>query len=196
MTLIPDRHARVWGGNPVITPTLHGEGAILRPFNHGDVPMIMEAAKDPTIPHLGVEDAGTATAAAVHVSEQISRSMKRLGWAFVIANSETLEPVGHIGAWLGNLIHGRVALGYWVLEQHRQHGYAGEALRLITPWVAQMNGVYRMELHIEPDNIASCRTAESAGYVLEATLKRWQVVDGTPRDMHVYAHFPSHTASG
>lgn len=183
-----DLHIAAWGDNPVITPTLAAGVAVLRPYTYGDVALVRAAALDPSIPHVTQDDASHATR---YIFEHASRPIHKQGWSFVIADAKTLEPVGHIGAWLGNLLYGRVTLGYWILERHRRRGYASAALDLLTPWVAGMRGVHRLELHIEPGNTASCRTAERASYIHEATLERYQVVDGTPRDMCIYRYLAS-----
>lgn len=181
-----DRHGEVWGDKPITTPTLKAGVAVLRPYTYGDAALVRSAALDPAIPHVTTDNASHAMQ---YISEHLSRPVRKQGWSFVIADAKSLEPVGHIGAWLGNLLYGRVTLGYWVLERYRRRGYSSAALETITPWIANMDGVHRLELHIEPSNIASCRTAERALYVREATLKRYQIVDGTPRDMHVYSYF-------
>jgi RimJ/RimL family protein N-acetyltransferase len=47
--------------------------------------------------------------------------------------------------------------------------------------------MFRLEAFIEPDNSASTRTAEKAGYVREGVLRSYMEFGGTRRDMAVYA---------
>ncbi len=66
--------------------------------------------------------------------------------------------------WL--LAHGG-HIGYGVLPEHRRKGHAGEILRqsLI---VARANGVDRVLVTCDDDNVASSRTIENSGGVFES----------------------------
>jgi tagatose 1,6-diphosphate aldolase len=55
--------------------------------------------------------------------------------------------------------------GYAVDEAHRRHGYATRALRLIVQ-LARRHGIAPLWVLIEPENAASRRTAEKAGFQL------------------------------
>ena len=50
-----------------------------------------------------------------------------------------------------------------------------------------MRGIDRIELYVEPWNVASARTATSAGFVREGLLRSWQKVGDERRDMDMYA---------
>jgi RimJ/RimL family protein N-acetyltransferase len=86
--------------------------------------------------------------------------------------------------------HGRVPVEYWIERSHRRHCYAGRALRVLTSWGSALDEVTRLELYVEPWSEGSWRAAESAGYRREGLLRRWQKIDGLPRDMYMYARFP------
>lgn len=56
-------------------------------------------------------------------------------------------------------------VGYWVFPAFRGHGYARRGLELL--WEAAMrtiDGLAEISAHIEPDNVASLRTAQAAGF--------------------------------
>ncbi|MBB4635357.1 GNAT family N-acetyltransferase [Longimicrobium terrae] len=55
--------------------------------------------------------------------------------------------------------------GYEVDEEHRRNGYAVRAVRLIAG-LARTSGIAPLWTLIEPDNIASRRVVESAGFAL------------------------------
>ena len=55
--------------------------------------------------------------------------------------------------------------GYAVDEAHRRNGYATRAIRLISD-VAQYYGITPLWVLIEPDNVASRRAVERAGFQL------------------------------
>ncbi len=45
----------------------------------------------------------------------------------------------------------------------------------------------RLHLFVEPWNVASSRTAEAAGFRLEATLRAWERIDDEQRDVECHA---------
>jgi len=47
--------------------------------------------------------------------------------------------------------------------------------------------LHRVELYIEPWNVASARTAEAAGYQREGLLRSQQVIGGRRVDMMIYS---------
>lgn len=53
-------------------------------------------------------------------------------------------------------------VGYEVFPQHRGHGYAARALRLLLP-VAREHGLHTLWITCDPGNLASRRTLERAG---------------------------------
>jgi RimJ/RimL family protein N-acetyltransferase len=60
-------------------------------------------------------------------------------------------------------------VAYWVRPGERGRGLATRALRLLTGW-AHHSGLARLWLEIDPDNAASLRVAERAGYRFERRL--------------------------
>lgn len=53
-------------------------------------------------------------------------------------------------------------IGYKVELEHRGHGYAARALRLILPAARKLQ-IDPLWITCDPDNVASCRTCEHAG---------------------------------
>ena len=54
-----------------------------------------------------------------------------------------------------------------------------------------MQRVPRVELHVEPWNTASVRTAELAGFTWEGLMRGWQEIGGERRDLYLYARLAS-----
>jgi RimJ/RimL family protein N-acetyltransferase len=65
-----------------------------------------------------------------------------------------------LALWLSDLPHGRATAGYFVAPSARGRGFAAAALTALTGFAWTMPGLHRIELHIEPWNTASTRTAE------------------------------------
>lgn len=172
---------------PLVVPELSaGEGILLRPWRLEDVAVIKEASEDPYIPLITTlpssysDEEGTA-----FIRRQWSRAVDRIGYSFAIADTADNRAVGQVGLWPGT--QGRASVGYWVAKSSRGRGVAGAALRAVTSWGLEELGIPRLELHVEPWNSSSWKTAERVGFVREGLLRRWQEVGGERRDMYLYA---------
>lgn len=77
--------------------------------------------------------------------------------------------------------------GYYVAPEARGRRIAPRALELVTGWALSEGGFVRVELHIDPDNAASRRTAVHAGFALEGILRRRARHRGVQRDVAMYA---------
>ena len=169
-------------------PVLETRRLRLREWTDRDVNAVVEAGWDPLIPLITTVPAqGTSDQAREFITRQQDRLASAHGYAFAIAQKRSNEAVGHFYVHLANLHHGRLTLGYWLTASSRGHGYAAEALAAVTAWALEADEVSRVDLFIEPSNIASCRTAEKCGFEREGLLRRWQCVGETPRDMFSYS---------
>ena len=71
---------------------------------------------------------------------------------------------------------------------------AADALRAVTAFAFEELAIPRVHLFVEPWNVASARTAESAGFGHEATLRGWERIDGEQRDVDCFARLRSEWA--
>jgi RimJ/RimL family protein N-acetyltransferase len=78
-------------------------------------------------------------------------------------------------------------IGYVVAAEARGRGVARRALRLITDWALDGLGLERVELHIDPENLASIRVAERCGYVREGVLRSLHFKEDLRADTVVYS---------
>jgi RimJ/RimL family protein N-acetyltransferase len=74
-----------------------------------------------------------------------------------------------------------------VVPSARGRGIATAALIALTKFAWTIPGLHRVQLHIEPGNAASVRTAERAGYQREGLLRSYQAIGGERRDMLLHA---------
>ena len=74
--------------------------------------------------------------------------------------------------------------------RRRAGGVASRALRLLAGWAAREHGLARLQLMVEPANMASIRVAEKAGFRREGLLRSYIEVKGTRRDVYLYALLP------
>ncbi len=169
-------------------PTLIAMPFRLRGFRNTDLDLIREAASDPLIPLITTVPAVfTEEEGLKFIQRQLDRLPQGIGYSFVIADESTDLAVGSIGLWLKNIDQGRASIGYWVVASQRKRNAAGCVLKEIARWALEELHIPRLELYVEPRNVASIRTAERAGFKKEGLLRSWQQVGHERRDMFMYS---------
>ena len=140
-----------------------------------------------------------ATPAARTLSHTFGRQISRLdtgvGYSFCVADKDTDcvadkdtdEALGTAGLHLAPIAAGRTTAGYSVAPRNRGRRIAGQALTALTRFSWSIPELYRIELYIEPWNVASVRTAELTGYEREGLLRSHQAIGGKRVDMLLYA---------
>lgn len=168
------------------TPSLEGPGWRLRPWIASDAEAIVGACQDPEIhrwtqvPHpYGLDEARAFLSGAAR------------GWMRgEEASFALVEPSS--GALLGALgLRGRgpgvAEGGYWLSAGARGRGLMTQALRGLTDWGLTAAGLQRIQLLVDPDNGASLRVAERAGFLREGLLRRAAALRGQLRDAVLFS---------
>ena len=83
-------------------------------------------------------------------------------WLMIERESGTV--VGDIGFFGPPGDDRTVEIGYGVAEEHRRRGYATEAATGLAGWALRQPGIETVVARCEPDNEASIRTLERAGF--------------------------------
>ncbi|MEU0787342.1 GNAT family protein [Streptomyces sp. NPDC006173] len=165
-----------------------GHGYLLRPWQIDDLALVREASADEYIPLITTVPTSCSDAeGTAFVHRQWDRAASGAGYPFVIVRPEDGKLMGTIGLWVRDRAQGRASLGYWVVESARGQGAAVAALRAVAIWGLRELAIPRMELHIEPWNEASLKTAERAGFLREGLLRSWQQVGDQRCDMYMYS---------
>jgi RimJ/RimL family protein N-acetyltransferase len=86
-----------------------------------------------------------------------------------------------------NFDEGNAGVGYWVLPAARGAGVATDALSALGVWAMDEIGFHRLHLDHSTRNLASCRVALKAGYLLEGTKRSAGLHDDGRHDMHLHA---------
>lgn len=169
-------------------PIIERDAIRLRSFQPSDWPEIVAAASDPYIVATTTVPAPCdEPAARAFIDRQHRRLPEGTGYSFAIADSVHDTLVGHVGLWLRDRDLGRATLGYWVIPRARGKGIAAAALAAATDFAWTLGDLVRLELHIEPTNEASIRTAERCGYLHEGLLRSYKLIDNRWQDMLSYA---------
>jgi [ribosomal protein S5]-alanine N-acetyltransferase len=97
--------------------------------------------------------------------------------------------------WSGNNLIGQISMGgiilgalrgahigYWIDRSYAGRGYTTQAVNLLTEYGFSVLALHRIEINLRPENAASRRVAEKAGYVFEGERTRYLHIDGDWRD--------------
>ncbi|MFB6825983.1 GNAT family N-acetyltransferase [Streptomyces virginiae] len=152
------------------TPT--APALVLRPWCVDDVAALVEASPDPG-PRS--EEEGLRW---VRAQERGWAQGIRFGFAVVEQGSApSPSPPERL---VGNVVLKEVApgkpaaeVGYWTAARARGRGVAPRALEALTEWswaAFRADGLERLELLHQVDNLASCRVAAKCGYAYDRTL--------------------------
>jgi RimJ/RimL family protein N-acetyltransferase len=162
--------------------TLTDGEIVLRPFTEDDVPAITAACQDPEIPRwTRVPSPYTEQDARAFVSEAAEGS-------FAIVDARTGELLGSIG--VRPLGDGVGQIGYWIRREARGQGVATRALGTISKWAFDTLALARLQLITEPENQASQRAAEKAGFQREGLLRAFAELKGHRPDFYMYSLLP------
>jgi RimJ/RimL family protein N-acetyltransferase len=168
---------------------LRDEDLLLRPMNEGDADAVYEACQDLEIQRWiqVIPSPYTEADASAYVEEARRSWADGKGGSFAIVDATSGELVGAIGVRLGEI----GAVGYWVKREARGREVATRAVGLLSRWALTEGGVERLELLTNPDNLASQRVAEKAGFQREGLLRsRMRRRDGQRSDSVIFSLLP------
>jgi RimJ/RimL family protein N-acetyltransferase len=172
---------------------------VLRPFRLEDVPRVAEICRDPEIPRwTRVPSPYTEEHARSWIEQTVRDWERRDGEAaFAVTDARTGVVVGAIGLrLLEDGYSARGSIGYWVAADARGRGVATDALRIVSRWALQQLGLPRVELVTDPDNRASQRVAEKAGFRQEGLLRAYIPVPNGQRDCVMFSRLASELEDG
>lgn len=175
---------------PTSPPTLVGEVVTLRPWRSDDLDAVFAACQDPEIQRWTMIPVPYVVEHAATFIDELAPEQwaSRRGAPFAIVSGDG-RLAGSCGVVRLDPPHRVGEIGYWVAPWARTKGLASGAVRLATAWAMDELGLDRVELHIEPENVASCAVAERAGYIREALLRSRILHRGARRDLVIYSRF-------
>ncbi|MEU8598016.1 GNAT family N-acetyltransferase [Streptomyces globisporus] len=175
--------------DPYGESTVTGPGGLrLRRWREEDLPAMLRAYEDPAMRRWLASQVSGADGAADWLEVQ------RTGWAAGTRFAFAVTESGREDGLLGNvvmkqldLVNGRAEMGYWTTAPARGRGVASRALAALTDWAFTTfaeQGLTRLELLHQVDNVASCRVAERCGYPLARVIPA--LPPDYPLDGHVH----------
>ncbi len=122
-------------------------------------------------------------------TEMVGRRPKHLHagatgrFEWLIYPSHTRRPAGWISLRIAERDPASGEIGYSVVRDHRGRGVATEAVRAVIEAGFEDAGLGRLNAYCVPENAASRRVLERAGFTYEGVLPHGATVGGTPVDV-------------
>jgi [ribosomal protein S5]-alanine N-acetyltransferase len=167
---------------------------VLRRWTESDIGCVEEASRDPDIPSgTTVPARFTPAEGLAWIERQWGRVDKGEGLSLAIADAGSDGALGNI-----DLLYRRQPLtaeiGYWLIPRVRGRGLGSAAVALFARWAVTDAGPARVEALVVPDNIASQRVLEKAGFQREGHPRSYLVFDQQRADALIYSLLPSDLA--
>ncbi|WP_326556300.1 GNAT family N-acetyltransferase [Micromonospora sp. NBC_01796] len=151
---------------------------LLRPWLDTDAEALIEAYRDPVLRRWTRSPVADAEDAVRWLAVQGDGWRSRQRHSFAVLEDLVGDDNG--GRLLGNVAlkavdptNGSAEVGYWTAAYARGRGIAPVALEALTRWAFDTfapDGLTRLDLLHQVDNVASCRVAEKAGYAFEQVM--------------------------
>jgi RimJ/RimL family protein N-acetyltransferase len=164
---------------------LRDEELLLRPLSEDDVPAVVAACQDRELARFipGFPSPYTENHARIWIESRPSLDKAR---TFLIVDATGGQLYGAIEVRLGEV----GSIGYWIAAEARGRGIATRATRLLSEWALTEGAVERLELTTHPENAASQRVAEKAGFTREGTLRSHVRFPDGRRDSVMFSLLP------
>jgi RimJ/RimL family protein N-acetyltransferase len=172
---------------PLPNPPLTDGEIVLRAWEPRDAPAVTAACQDPQVPRWTVVPQNYTER---HAREFISGTASDLatGRELALAVVDRDDRVlGAIGISNFNWTDSKAEIGYWMAPDARRRGIGARATHLLAVWALRSLGLERLELLANPENEASQRLAERAGFTREGTLRRYRRRHGVREDLVMFA---------
>jgi ribosomal-protein-alanine N-acetyltransferase len=112
---------------------------------------------------------------------QMEREAAEFAWDWLIVHKEERVVVGDVG-FMGGPKEGIAEIGYSIVPEYRNQGYATEATLSLIHWALQQREVLRVTAQCLNDNLGSIKVLEKIGMrqlAPEGTLLRWETSKDT-----------------
>jgi RimJ/RimL family protein N-acetyltransferase len=168
-------------------PPLSDGEIVLRAWRLSDVPALTAACQDPEIPRWTVVPSPYTEHHArdfIAGCDEDRDAGRELALAIVDPDDTLL---GAIGLVRFDWDEGIGEIGYWIAREARRRAVGARATRLLARWALTELGLERLELLANPENEASQRLAERAGFTREGVLRRYRRRQGQREDLVMFS---------
>ena len=170
-------------------PQLRDEVVALRPWRDADVPAEFAAFSDPVVQRFSWPRTEPYTLADAWENHRANVRAWANGTSAEFAcvkpkNDDAI--IGGASIYDIEADERQASVGYWVAAQARGNGVATHATTLLAAWAFDVLNIERLQITCGPDNVASQRVAERAGFTREALLRSHLPFKGGRRDTVVF----------
>ena len=163
----------------------------LRLIADADLPAIVDAVQDPAIPRFTTIPDGYGSADAQQWRRSAAAGLAAgTDLATVVVDPGDGRLLGAVGLHNLDPAAKHCSAGYWVAAPERGRGVGRHALGLLCRFAFAELGIERIEVWIEPGNVASLRVAEAVGFHREGLLRSFMPIGEVRRDMLMYSLLP------
>ncbi len=174
-------------------PPLRDAVVALRPWRDADVPAKFRAFSDPETQRFSWPEQRPYTEQDARTTHRAHEQAWDDGTAAefaCVSPDDEHDIIGGASVYDIERPWARASVGYWVAPHARRKGVATHAVLLLARWAFDELGLKRLQLTCGPDNDASQRVAERAGFTREAVLRSHIPFKGGRRDTVVFSLLP------
>lgn len=151
----------------------------MRPCRPGDGNIVFESViasqneLKPWLPFAQFEQSLENTEASIR--EAYADFMLKKDFRLLIFRKEDDQFIGSTGLHRINWDIPKCEIGYWIDSRQSKNGYITEAVQALTNFAFDFLKAKRIEIRVDPNNIASVRIPKKLGFVLEGILRQYQL---------------------
>lgn len=111
------------------------------------------------------------------------RDIESIALGIWLKNKDSELFIGQIT--LGGIVFGALRgayIGYWIDQRFANRGYITKAVKMVTKFGFEKLSLHRIEITMRPENEASKKVAEKAGFTFEGVRTSYLHIDGAWRD--------------
>lgn len=174
---------------------LNTDKCVIRPWKKGDEPSLVRHADNRNV-WMGVRDTFPSPYTVGDANAWVNvatRALRDEVWAIDVAGFA----VGGISLRPDEGVHRfNAEIGYWLGEEFWGRGIATAAVRALTRYGFEAQGLVRLYAAVFEGNRASMRVLEKCGYEHEGTLRASAFKAGRFVDQHMYAAVRAASGAG
>lgn len=172
---------------PVALPLWSDGTVALEPLTVFHAEFLLRLRSDPDVlRYVDREPLASMTEAKAYAQTIADDSAAGRGANWLIREQASGAPAGSIGLWRIDRANDLAELGYTLMPDFWGRGYARRALGAVLDYGFGVLGLHRIEANINPDNEASRRLLERAGFRLEAQFRENFRFRDRHLDSHIY----------
>jgi ribosomal-protein-alanine N-acetyltransferase len=167
-------------------PEVETERLSLQQIKPEDQQFIFEGLSHPeVIPFYGVRyESFDATKAQMEWYNKMLLEGTGISWKMV--DKQTAKNMGVISVYFYRPEHNKAEVGFWLLPQYWNKGFAFEALNAIIAYWMNEKKLHRLEGFVEEGNTASSKVLEKCGFAYEGKMIESEIKNGKYISLLIY----------